>query len=163
LRSWFECFPSSHHSFLISRHYNHSIPNTSDAGSFTPSLTPSPRSDARSPFTYQSKTSTGAMTRHWSLCSTLPAVSSRNQSQVPRTAVEAVRRRLSALSVPAREVASMAAVAGRRFDFTLLRTLTGHNELALLKLIKELVAAQLVTEESPDRFAFRHALTRAAI
>jgi DNA-binding NarL/FixJ family response regulator len=83
--------------------------------------------------------------------------------QVPRTAVEAVRRRLSGLTVPARDVASMAAVAGRRFDFELLHTLTGHNELALLKLIKELVAAQLVTEESPDRFAFRHALTRAAI
>ncbi len=83
--------------------------------------------------------------------------------QVPRTAIEAVRRRLSALTVAAREVASVAAVAGRRFDFALLDALTGHDEKTLLALIKELVAAQLVTEETTDRFAFRHALTRAAI
>ena len=83
--------------------------------------------------------------------------------QPPRTAVEAVRRRLSALTVPARDVASAAALAGRRFDFTLLQTITGHDERALLTFIRELIAAQLVTEESPDRFAFRHALTREAI
>lgn len=83
--------------------------------------------------------------------------------QAPRTAVEAVRRRLSALSVPARDVASMAAVAGRRFDFALLQTLTGQDERELVGHIRELIGAQLVTEESTDRFAFRHALTREAI
>ncbi len=83
--------------------------------------------------------------------------------QAPRTAVEAVRRRLSALSVPARDVASVAAVIGRRFDFAFLQSITGHDERALLAHIRELRAAQLVTEESPDRFAFRHALTREAI
>lgn len=83
--------------------------------------------------------------------------------RVPRTAVEAVRRRLAALTVPARAVASTAAVAGRRFDFELLKTLTNHDESALLALVKELIAAQLVVEESADRFAFRHALTREAI
>src|SRR5262249_22463169 len=82
---------------------------------------------------------------------------------VPRTAVEAVRRRLAALTVPARAVASTAAVAGRRFDFELLQTLTHHDERELLSLVKELIAAQLVVEESADRFAFRHALTREAI
>jgi DNA-binding CsgD family transcriptional regulator len=83
--------------------------------------------------------------------------------RVPRTAVEAVRRRLDALSVPARKVASTAAVAGRRFDFSLLQTLTGHDEQELLALVKELIAAQLVVEESAERFAFRHALTREAL
>jgi DNA-binding CsgD family transcriptional regulator/tetratricopeptide (TPR) repeat protein len=83
--------------------------------------------------------------------------------RVPRTAVEAVRRRLAALTVPARGVASVAAVAGRRFDFELLQTLTSHDEKELLSLVKELIAAQLVVEESADRFAFRHALTREAI
>jgi DNA-binding CsgD family transcriptional regulator len=82
---------------------------------------------------------------------------------VPRTATEAVGRRLSALPPPAREVASVAAVAGRRFDFAILQRLTGHNERELLSLIKELVVAQLVVEESADRFAFRHALTRETI
>jgi DNA-binding CsgD family transcriptional regulator len=83
--------------------------------------------------------------------------------RVPRTAVEAVRGRLVALTVPARAVASTAAVAGRRFDFQLLQTLTDHDEKQLLALVKELIAAQLVVEESADRFAFRHALTREAI
>ncbi|MEP6779355.1 MAG: AAA family ATPase [Gemmatimonadaceae bacterium] len=83
--------------------------------------------------------------------------------RAPRTAVEAVRRRLSALSVPARDIASMAAVVGRRFDFDLLQTLSGHNERALLALFRELIDAQLVVEETPERFAFRHALTREAL
>jgi len=83
--------------------------------------------------------------------------------RVPKTAVEAVRRRLAALTIPARDVASTAAVAGRRFDFRLLQTLTHHDEKALLALVKELIAAQLVVEESAERFAFRHALTREAI
>ena len=82
---------------------------------------------------------------------------------VPGTAVEAVRRRLAALTVPARTVASTAAVAGRRFDFDLLQTLTAMDERELLGVVKELIAAQIVVEQSADRFAFRHALTREAI
>ena len=82
------------------------------------------------------------------------------QVRVPRTATEAVSRRLAGLSEPARRVASMAAVAGRRFDFRLLQALTPHEESTLLSLIRELIEAQLVVEESADRFAFRHALTR---
>jgi DNA-binding NarL/FixJ family response regulator len=83
--------------------------------------------------------------------------------RVPRTAQEAVRRRLSVLSVAARDVASIAAVAGRRFDFALLQELSGQDEAKLLELVRELVGAQLVVEESADRIAFRHALTREAI
>jgi hypothetical protein len=82
---------------------------------------------------------------------------------VPRTAIEAVRRRIATLTVPARSVASIAAVTGRRFDFELLRTLTDVEEDELLALVKELIAAQLVVEETGERFAFRHALTREAI
>lgn len=58
---------------------------------------------------------------------------------------------------------TLAAVAGRRFDFALLAHALGCAEDDLLPLIKEFVAAQLVTEESGDRFAFRHALVRQAI
>lgn len=82
---------------------------------------------------------------------------------VPRSAIEAVRRRLSGLSLPARELASMAAVMGRRFDFALLQAMTEHDETTLLGLVKELVAGQLVVDESAERIAFRHALTREAI
>jgi DNA-binding CsgD family transcriptional regulator len=83
--------------------------------------------------------------------------------RVPQTAIEAVRRRLDSLSTDARSVASTAAVAGRRFDFELLQALTHHDEKRLLAHVKELISAQLVVEESADRFAFRHALTREAI
>ncbi|MEP6491697.1 MAG: AAA family ATPase [bacterium] len=83
--------------------------------------------------------------------------------RVPRTATEAVGRRLAGLSADARAIASVAAVAGRRFDFALLQALTHHDEAVLLALVKELVDAQLVAEESADRFAFRHALTRETI
>ncbi|AHG92681.1 protein kinase (plasmid) [Gemmatirosa kalamazoonensis] len=83
--------------------------------------------------------------------------------RVPRTATEAVGRRLAGLTAPARQVASVAAVAGRRFDFGLLQTLTRHDDAALLALLRELVDAQLVVEESADQFSFRHALTREAI
>ncbi|MFP5354303.1 MAG: ATP-binding protein, partial [Gemmatimonadota bacterium] len=85
------------------------------------------------------------------------------QVRVPRTATEAVGRRLAGLSEAARRVASVAAVAGRRFDFGLLQALTQHDEGALLALVKELVEAQLVVEESAEVFAFRHALTRESI
>jgi len=60
-------------------------------------------------------------------------------------------------------VLTLAAVAGRRFDFDLLRALTGHDEAALVRLIKQLINAQLVVEESAEVFAFRHALTRTAV
>jgi DNA-binding CsgD family transcriptional regulator/tetratricopeptide (TPR) repeat protein/ABC-type cobalamin/Fe3+-siderophores transport system ATPase subunit len=83
--------------------------------------------------------------------------------RVPRTAVDAVRRRLATLTVPARTLASTASVAGRRFDFELLQAVTGAEERELLTLIKELIGAQLVVEESAERFAFRHAITREAI
>ena len=83
--------------------------------------------------------------------------------RVPRTAIEAVRRRIATLTVPARSIASIAAVTGRRFDFELLRTLSDVDEDELLALVKELIAAQLVVEETGERFAFRHALTREAI
>ena len=56
-----------------------------------------------------------------------------------------------------------AAVAGRHFDFDLLQEVTGQDEPGLLALMKELIAAQLVIEETADQFAFRHALTRQAV
>ena len=58
---------------------------------------------------------------------------------------------------------SLAAVAGRRFNVTLLREVLRCDEAHLLALLKEVMAAQLVTEEAADQFAFRHALTQQAI
>ena len=81
---------------------------------------------------------------------------------IPRSVQEAMRRRWEQLGPIARQVLTTAAVAGRRIDFTLLHKLTGLDELALIAALKELIAAQLLVEESADRFAFRHALIREA-
>ena len=83
--------------------------------------------------------------------------------EVSRSVNDAVRRRTEGLSAGAREVLSLAAVAGVRFDFPLLSELAGQDETDLLRLMKELIAAQLVVEEGGDKFVFRHALTREAI
>src|SRR5438876_10223826 len=82
---------------------------------------------------------------------------------IPRSVQHAVEQRTARLSYHARRVLILAAVAGRRFDFALLQQLTQHGEQQLLTLMKELIAAQLVVEESEEQFAFRHALTRQAV
>jgi DNA-binding CsgD family transcriptional regulator len=82
---------------------------------------------------------------------------------IPRSIADAVQQRTDHLSASARHVLLLAAVSGRRFDFALLQQLTHHDEQKLLTLMKELLAAQLVVEESAEQFAFRHALTRQAI
>jgi DNA-binding NarL/FixJ family response regulator len=83
--------------------------------------------------------------------------------QLPRSVQIAVQRRLDQLSPQAREILTIAAIAGRRFDFRLLQELTEHTETTMIRLIKELIGAQLVVEESADLFAFRHALTQQAV
>ena len=82
---------------------------------------------------------------------------------IPRSVQDAVQQRMDRLSEHARQVLVLAAVAGRRFDFALLQQLGDYNESQLLSLMKELIAAQLVVEESVEQFAFRHALTRQAV
>jgi DNA-binding CsgD family transcriptional regulator len=83
--------------------------------------------------------------------------------QIPRSVQATVQRRLDRLSPEARELITLAAVAGRRFEFALLERLTRHSETELVQLVKELMRAQLVVEESVESFAFRHALTRQAV
>ncbi|MBI3241906.1 MAG: AAA family ATPase [Chloroflexi bacterium] len=83
--------------------------------------------------------------------------------QIPRTVQDAVQRRIGTLSEPARRLLALAAVAGRRFDFAVLQLAVQQTEGELLKLVRELVVAQLVVEEAADHFVFRHALTRQAI
>jgi len=84
-------------------------------------------------------------------------------SFVPRSVEDAVKQRVDRLSAAAKQALTMAAVAGRRFDFNLLQQVLGSDDDHLLMLMKELIAAQLVVEESADRFVFRHALGQQAI
>ncbi len=82
---------------------------------------------------------------------------------IPRSIADAVHQRSDHLSGSARQLLVLAAVAGRRFDFAVLQQVTHYDEQQLLTLMKELMSAQLVVEESAEQFAFRHALTRQAI
>lgn len=85
------------------------------------------------------------------------------QFAIPRSVQEAVEQRTRRLEPPARRLLTLAAVAGRRFDISVLQHLLHYPASQLVELLKELVAAQLVVEESADQFSFRHALTRQAI
>jgi DNA-binding CsgD family transcriptional regulator/Flp pilus assembly protein TadD len=82
---------------------------------------------------------------------------------IPRSVQETVHQRTEQLSAGAKQVLTLAAVAGRRFDFPVLQQALHGDENHLLALMKETMAAQLVVEESADQFAFRHALIREAI
>ncbi len=82
---------------------------------------------------------------------------------VPRTVKDAVTRRMHQLSAAAQHVLEVAAVVGQRFDLALLQAVTSTAEEALIASLKELVAAQLIVDETADRLRFRHALTRDAV
>jgi predicted ATPase/DNA-binding NarL/FixJ family response regulator len=86
-----------------------------------------------------------------------------SEISIPQSVQDAVQRRTARVGEAARHVLTLAAVAGRHFDFALLQQLTSYDEHQLLLVMKELVSAQLVVEESADLFAFRHALTRQTI
>jgi DNA-binding NarL/FixJ family response regulator len=81
----------------------------------------------------------------------------------PRSVQDAVMRRSDQLSEPARRVLTLASVVGRRFDFALLQKFVEMDAPGLLDLLKELVAAQLIVEDSAERFSFRHALTHETV
>lgn len=83
--------------------------------------------------------------------------------QIPRTVQVAMQQRMSQLSPAAQQVLTIAAVAGQRFAFAVLQAITQQPEHDLLPQLKELIAAQLIVEESVEFFAFRHTLTRQAI
>ena len=82
---------------------------------------------------------------------------------IPRSIQDAVYQRTKQLSAPARQVLTLAAVAGRRFDLTILQQVMHTDESHMLVFMKELVTAQLVSEEAADQFTFRHTLTRQAV
>ena len=85
------------------------------------------------------------------------------RAPIPRSVQEAVQQRTAYLSADAKRLLTLAAVAGRRFNVTLLQEVMHCDEEHLLALLKEVTAAQLVVEEAADQFAFRHALTQQAI
>ena len=86
-----------------------------------------------------------------------------SEIHIPRTVQVAVNQRVEQLTPPRPRIAQIGSSDGQRVDFTLLQQVSMHQEAALLLLLKELMMAQLLIEESADRFAFRHALSRQAV
>jgi serine/threonine-protein kinase len=85
------------------------------------------------------------------------------QINIPDSVQRLIQQRLNRISRPARQLIDVAAVSGHSFDFAVLQAVTGHSDSDLLSLVKELMAAHLIVEESADQFAFRHTLTREAL
>ncbi|MDQ6675440.1 MAG: LuxR C-terminal-related transcriptional regulator [Chloroflexota bacterium] len=83
--------------------------------------------------------------------------------RVPRTVLAAVQRRSERLGEGAQRVLELASVIGQRFEFELLRSVSGLEESSLLDIVKQLIGAGLIVEVSAEQLAFRHALTRQAI
>jgi ATP/maltotriose-dependent transcriptional regulator MalT len=93
----------------------------------------------------------------------LPETGRLDERRVPRSIQDLVQRRVERLPEKTRQILSLAAVIGERFDFGLLREVAAEDEPSLLQALKALIATQLLFEESADQFVFRHALTREAV
>jgi DNA-binding CsgD family transcriptional regulator/Flp pilus assembly protein TadD len=83
--------------------------------------------------------------------------------QMPSSVSDAVQRRMASLKPETLRVLRLAAAIGQRLSFELLRQVSSQDDPAVLAAVKDLLAAQLLVEESADQFAFRHALTRDAV
>ncbi|MCU0506985.1 MAG: ABC transporter substrate-binding protein [Anaerolineae bacterium] len=75
---------------------------------------------------------------------------------------EVMRRRLEALSAPARRLAEAAAVIGRPFSLELLARAAGLPEAELIPALDELWRRLVIREHDGDRYAFGHELLRVA-
>lgn len=83
--------------------------------------------------------------------------------RLPYTVQATVMERTRFLEPATVDALTRASVIGQRFNYDLLRALTGQSDDRLTRTLQELVNAHLIRELSPDEFIFRHALTREAI
>ncbi len=82
---------------------------------------------------------------------------------VPRPFARSVENRLAAAGELGREIAGAAALLGVEFDWRAVGEALGLDEQAVAEGLRELTAQRLVVSVPPDRFGFRHALTREAV
>ncbi len=83
--------------------------------------------------------------------------------QIPHSIQDSVQYQVEQLHEGTRHILLHAAVIGDRFDFRLLQQITGQDEQSLLQLLKELIAAQWIVEQTADQFAFCHTLMCEAV
>lgn len=83
---------------------------------------------------------------------------------LPEALRESVRARILRLPAPVRPILDAAAVLGRRFDFALLRGLTGEADAALLDALDLLVRRHLLVEgPGGDGYDFSHDKVREVV
>jgi DNA-binding CsgD family transcriptional regulator/tetratricopeptide (TPR) repeat protein len=82
--------------------------------------------------------------------------------RVPASFADAVARRLDVLGRDARLVIAAAAVLGRRFEWSLLGSMTGLDDGAVTRALRMGVDLQLIAVGNSG-FRFRHALTHEAV
>src|SRR5271155_5936298 len=73
-----------------------------------------------------------------------------------------MRKRLTRLSEPSRQAATVAASLGRRFSFTELAAMLDSSPWALLEPVQGLIDAGLLAQ-TDDKLSFLHDLTRDAV
>ncbi|HEX3630036.1 MAG TPA: AAA family ATPase, partial [Candidatus Dormibacteraeota bacterium] len=86
-----------------------------------------------------------------------------HELRLPPTVKHAILLRVERMSEEQAEILRAAAVLGRSFDYGLLVGVSGHNRQDVLNALRSFVQDQLMDEEAPGRYRFRHALTREAI
>jgi predicted ATPase len=82
---------------------------------------------------------------------------------VPWTVAQVIGQRVAALPGPARELLSVAAVAGRVVPHTLLAQVTGRDEGQVLEVVETALEARLLAEDGPDGYRFTHDLIRETV
>jgi len=82
---------------------------------------------------------------------------------VPWTVAQVVGQRLAVLPGAAKELLSVAAVAGRVVPHTLLAQVTGSDEEQMLQAVETALEARLLAEDGPDRYRFTHDLIRETV
>lgn len=83
--------------------------------------------------------------------------------RLPPTVKQAILLRVERMSDTQADILRAAAVLGRSFDYAMLVGVSGHNRQEVLGALRSFVQEQLMDEEAPGRYRFRHALTREAI
>jgi class 3 adenylate cyclase len=94
-----------------------------------------------------------------------PAAWRDDESSLPESVKDLLRRRLDRLGDDCRQALSVAAVAGREFDLEVVARVQGTSADALLDLLDGAVAGQVLVEEPGGfgRYAFAHPLIRETI
>lgn len=80
--------------------------------------------------------------------------------RLPQSLREVIGRRMDRLGDDGRRVLTIAAVAGQRFDLSLLADVTERSQDELLAVLEQAAGASMLTESAsmPGRFWFAHAL-----